>query len=226
MFAAIGEAAANSEEYKEVLQQMQENGTYIPETIATAITQNQPTIDDSINTSWQATKNRIASTFGIGLNVDVPVNVNLNASNSGSPNYALKNPYSTLDGHADGGIFHVPHIAWFAEDGPEAAIPLDGSQNAISLWGRVGKILGVSSDYKNQSSEDSFSSLSAGLEQNTETTNNNNQSNAQINYSPTYQFYGGTPSKEDIVEAGRMSQDEFQRMMQQYEKDQGRVCFG
>ncbi|OYO43056.1 hypothetical protein CG709_20410, partial [Lachnotalea glycerini] len=224
MFAAIGEAAANSEEYKEVLQQMQENGTYIPETIATAITQNQPAIDDSINTSWQATKNRIESTFGIGLNVDVPVNVNLNTSNSGSPNYAFKDPYATLDGHADGGIFHTPHIAWFAEDGPEAAIPLDGSQRAISLWETAGEMLGVYSDYNMLSKEDSFSSLSDGLEA-AETTNYNSQSGAHITYSPTLQFYGGTPNKQDIVEAGRMSQDEFNSMMQRYEKDIGRLCF-
>ena len=32
-----------------------------------------------------------------------------------------------------------------------------------------------------------------------------------IVYNPTYQFYGGTPSKEDLVEAGRISQEDHDR---------------
>ena len=46
----------------------------------------------------------------------------------------IANEAKGLTGHATGGIFNTPHIAWFAEDGPEAAIPIDGSQNAINLW--------------------------------------------------------------------------------------------
>lgn len=46
-------------------------------------------------------------------------------------------------GHAEGGIFARPHIAWFAEEGPEAAIPLDGSPRALSLWARAGEMLGI-----------------------------------------------------------------------------------
>lgn len=46
-------------------------------------------------------------------------------------------------GHAEGGIFNRPHLAWFAEKGPEAAIPLDGSRRALGLWAQAGKALGV-----------------------------------------------------------------------------------
>lgn len=52
---------------------------------------------------------------------------------------------SQLPGHATGGIFDIPHIAWFAENGPEAAIPLDGSARALSLWAQAGSMLGVRS---------------------------------------------------------------------------------
>lgn len=48
-----------------------------------------------------------------------------------------------LPGHAEGGIFSKPHLAWFAEKGPEAAIPLDGSSNALSLWAKTGELLGI-----------------------------------------------------------------------------------
>lgn len=48
-----------------------------------------------------------------------------------------------MPGHADGGIFDTPHLAWFAEEGPEAAIPLDGSDRAIDLWETSGRLMGL-----------------------------------------------------------------------------------
>ena len=43
-----------------------------------------------------------------------------------------------------GGIYNQgAFLTWFAEKSPEAAIPLDGSQRAISLWQQAGQILGV-----------------------------------------------------------------------------------
>lgn len=46
-----------------------------------------------------------------------------------------------------------------------------------------------------------------------------------IIYSPTYQFYGGPPSKEDLVEAGRISQEEFNEMMDKWKRDHDRTDF-
>lgn len=46
-----------------------------------------------------------------------------------------------------------------------------------------------------------------------------------IIYSPTYQFYGGTPSKEDLVEAGRISQEEFNEMMDKWKRNHDRTDF-
>ena len=46
-----------------------------------------------------------------------------------------------------------------------------------------------------------------------------------IVYTPTYQFYGGTPSKEDMVEAGSISQEEFNEMMDKYNRDHDRTDF-
>lgn len=45
--------------------------------------------------------------------------------------------------HAEGGIFDTPHYGVFAEDGPEAFIPIDGSDNAIGIWEETGHRLGV-----------------------------------------------------------------------------------
>lgn len=46
-----------------------------------------------------------------------------------------------------------------------------------------------------------------------------------IIYNPTYQFYGGIPSKEDLVEAGRISQEEFNEMMDKWKRDHDRTDF-
>lgn len=48
---------------------------------------------------------------------------------------------------------------------------------------------------------------------------------SSIVYNPTYQFYGGTPSKEDLVEAGRISQEEFNEMMDKWKRDHDRTDF-
>lgn len=47
----------------------------------------------------------------------------------------------------------------------------------------------------------------------------------QISYAPVYNFNGGPPSKEDMVEAERMSQEEFNQMMNQWQKDNDRKRF-
>lgn len=47
----------------------------------------------------------------------------------------------------------------------------------------------------------------------------------QIYYSPQYTFAGGAPSRDDMVEAERMSQSEFARYMEQWERNRKRTKF-
>ncbi|MDO4313798.1 MAG: hypothetical protein Q4C52_12015, partial [Eubacteriales bacterium] len=47
-----------------------------------------------------------------------------------------------------------------------------------------------------------------------------------IVYSPTHNFYGDAPSKEEIVKAERISQAEFEGMMERYIKTKGRLALG
>ena len=70
-------------------------------------------------------------------------------------NYSIANPTKTITfsgggtgtatvtAHASGGIFDEPHYGLVAEAGPEAIIPLDGSDNAMSLWAQAGEHLGM-----------------------------------------------------------------------------------
>ena len=108
--------------------------------------------------------------------------------------------------NARGGIWEKPILTTFAEEGPEAAIPLDRSKRAISLWEQAGEYLGMTHRV------DSIDL--SGV-----------HSNAKIEYKPTLQFYGESPKKEDIKEALSMSQREFNLLMNNYIKMNGRVAF-
>ena len=44
-------------------------------------------------------------------------------------------------------------------------------------------------------------------------------------FSPTYRFEGGAPSKEDMVQANKMSQEDFKKMMREYLRTEGRRAF-
>jgi hypothetical protein len=57
-------------------------------------------------------------------------------------------------------------------------------------------------------------------------TTNIDQGSPTIIYSPTYRFEGGgTPNREDLESAGRMSQAEFEKYMKRYNRSRGRVAF-
>lgn len=55
--------------------------------------------------------------------------------------------------------------------------------------------------------------------------NSDESASQQFVFSPTYRFEAGTPSKEDMVEANRMSQAEFKKMMKEYLRTEGRRAF-
>ena len=107
---------------------------------------------------------------------------------------------------AKGGFVNGLQLSWLGEKGPEAVIPLDGSRNAMSLWQKTGQLLGMGSLIGRYDLSGSSSS-------------------ASITYSPTLQFYGEAPSRADLDDALRMSQDEFEAMMEQYLKNNGRLAF-
>jgi TP901 family phage tail tape measure protein len=77
---------------------------------------------------WTALKNL----FGAGVSVGA-----VNVDGGGTP--------IPVDTNALGGIYERgSFLTTFAEDSAEAAIPLDGSARAVSLWQQAGQMLGVS----------------------------------------------------------------------------------
>lgn len=199
IMTTLANEIVNNPQYLSVIEEAQERGNAIPEQMAAAIQNNKNAISKSINEMYAYTQNSPNAQPGFSVKM------------SGA---SILLGTSALPGYANGDIITKPTVATFAENGPEAAIPLNKSPRAISLWKKAGQILGMDSKIDNFLQEPKNSS---------ETLNNNS---SVITFSPVLNFNGGTPSQSDISNAMKLSQDEFESMMNKYIKNNGRVSFG
>ena len=162
--------------------------------------------------SYIATQRIINETFGKGK-LKIPIDISTNVrSTPYSQEYIKQN---VKEGHAEGGIFDQPHVAWFAENGPEAAIPLDRSANAISLWLKTGELLGM----------DGLTGGSEPLAAGVENASYMGTPEVNISYSPQLHFSESAASREEIEEIMESEQDKFNRMMNQWAKENLRFSF-
>jgi TP901 family phage tail tape measure protein len=134
-------------------------------------------------------------------------------------------PNFSVSWNALGGIFDQPTIfntpagmQGVGEAGPEAVLPLD------TLWAKMKEILNEAIAASGGASLiDAFIEKLKGIG----TGGGGGQpelagaGGPSIQYSPVYNLYGSA-GKEEIAEADRMSQAEFNKLMKQYEKDQQR----
>ena len=119
--------------------------------------------------------------------------------------------------NAEGGIYNTPLLTTFAEKGPEAAVPLDGSDRAKSIWMRAGEILGLIP----QGNRDQ--SILAGVSGGTQ--EHNTEKTIQVSYSPEIKIYGNA-SREDVQEVLSLSLEELREMIIELQREDNRVAFG
>lgn len=113
-------------------------------TQVTAGSDNFATVSASLASKFSsALKSAFNKTFSATANASIHVN------------YSIANPTKTITfsgggsgtatvhAHALGGIFDEPHFGVLAEAGPEAYIPIDGSDNAKGIWEETGRMLGM-----------------------------------------------------------------------------------
>lgn len=197
---------AQSPEYQEALRTAIEAGKDIPEVIANGILENQSVVNDAIVESWMNVQQMYSQTFGSGISTSMPINVGTESIQS-----------IVKTGHADGGIFNVPHVAWFAENGPEAAIPIDGSQNAIDLWKTTGELLGMEG-------------LTGGAEPIADNIENaalysGTGMEIQVVYNPTFHIDGNLQSREDIEDLLMTDKERLVELLEEIAKDNFRTSF-
>lgn len=231
MWALIGNEVADNEDYATVIELARQRGGAIPEEVSKAIQENQ----EIAVTQAKELMTAIATTMEEGIDVQIPVNYkvvsayNRTGEVPGAGTYEeagiLKGGIAgRIPGHAEGGIFTRPHLAWFAEDGPEAAIPINRSAEAIELWKQTGELLGMSER------PDSFASLAdtfiKGSMQDGQDTQQAGEpgGSLSITYSPVLSFYGDT-DKEGVTEALHISQEEFAAYMEEYIREKQRRNF-
>lgn len=227
--AVLGSEIANSGLYDEFYKSIIENAPdALPENIADGISNAaaalaaskvteaaeasvRPAVEGMYAWSQDAINEYYAKGFEATASVSVTLNPTLKAGastfgNLTLPGWTASGNLNGIKHNAMGGIVQNETLSWLAENGPEAVIPLDGSRRAMSLWERAGQLLGM------DSSLDGLD-LDGG-------------SSYTIEYSPTLKFYGAAPSKDDLTDALRVSQDEFDSMMERYLKTHSRVSFG
>lgn len=211
----IGEKSKESSEYTALLESLYQQGYALPDEILAGIEGNQSILSarDKVAASLSRVfANPIKVNAALDITTNTPgLNVLSNKARRDMSNNAIKS--LNLPGYATGGIIHRPTLATFAEDGPEAAIPLDGSARSISLWRQAGEMLGVLGG--KSTAESNLSKLEES----------DAGGGVSIHFAPVQNFNAGTPSKEDILEANRMSFSEFEVLMKQYLKKDRRLSF-
>lgn len=199
IWVVLGEAAG-SQEYQEVIKKIEEDGGYIPEAIAHGISGNQQVIDEAVMQSARKTQEAYNKYFGKGIGV---------SASGGIIQNGIDIANSAFPEHKDGGIFDKPHLGWIAEAGyPEAAIPIDGSQNAIGLWLKTGELLGM------DGLTGGPSPLSADIEE--AAYAGTGETVLQIDNSRVINFNGNAPSREEIDEILEDEDEKFARQMERY----------
>lgn len=129
-----------------------------------------------------------------------------------------------VDSNASGGIYAKgAFLTTFAEEGPEAAIPLDGSPRAIGLWQKAGEILGVG---ENTAKNDSAPRIAPKV------FSTANEPAGQIKMPPiniTMNLYGQDDPqqvRQAVLDAGAQVQQSFAEQMEKYQRERGRLSFG
>ncbi len=116
--------------------------------------------------------------------------------------------------YAAGTIATKPHVGLFAEKGPEALIPLDGSQRALSLWATAGRMLGLGDG---PSLFQDFVDSPSG----------SNGDNYSFVFSPSVTVSGDDPAVENKVRrAIREEAEDFERRMEAWVEQQRRLSYG
>ncbi|MCM1058312.1 MAG: phage tail tape measure protein [Firmicutes bacterium] len=118
--------------------------------------------------------------------------------------------------NAEGGIYSSPILTTFAEEGPEAAVPLDGSARAKSIWARAGEILGMLP----QGNRDRvlLDRISGGQQE------SRTGKTFQLSYSPVITIQGNA-SKEDVQSALAINLDDLREMIKELQREEQRTSF-
>lgn len=247
LYSDILQQIVNNNEFADMEAAMREKGMALPDRIVKSA---EDSIPDAFEGLYAYSSDYLQNVFSKGIDISADVNIDLQPVYTGLSRSMETDVYNSvladrrhdvftdsmntkgitgfgakvgLIGHADGGIFTQPHVAWFAEEGPEAAIPLDGSSNAIALWRKVGKLLGVLDGGMTRSRGEILAEGVASYETVNNSTDESTDSK-QFVFAPKITIEGNA-SRENIDSALSLSMEQFRDMIEEYLAERSRVCF-
>lgn len=211
---AIGMQIAENDEYVELTKKAYKKGFNIGNEIIEGIEYVKPSVETSINDLLANIKESLEQ----GVSVKIPVNGRLEMLKV--PDVPLySQTFGKIHSNDKGNIVTKPILTTFAEEGPEAAIPLDGSKRAIDLWYTSGQILGLIN--RDGSNGQRFDIQGAYNRLSGNTTNNiNNQPNVKFEYNINVE---SGADYEKVEKALLVSQSQFNKMMRIFQKEEGRL---
>ena len=221
---------------KKAVENAKQGASYVRKTTGNALQNEFKTSFDiglKINTNNESTKTAIRTQVSntrsifqkiLGTKFEAPFSVaaKIKASVSNAGGAAVKPAHN-----AKGSIITKPTLSYFAEDGPEAAIPLDGSERSKMLWKQAGELLGM---YQKRDTQTTLALKAEKMlnadytQQPAKSKDVQERESTVITYSPSI-IIKGNASKEDVIEANTIAQEKFERMIEKYFKDKARVAF-
>lgn len=200
-------------QYNEMVEASHLVGGKPPEGVAEGMVapENLAKIDEGAAELYNETKTKIEEQFEEGIDVDVPVRVNpivqvLGAGALGTLATVGSNISSAIGGFAEGGIVSQKQLSWVAEEGPEAIIPLNDSERALSLWKQTGEVLNAKSRLDEP-------------EESGDVTNS-----MVVTFAPVYNITGNA-SKADAEKIAQDGFKTFTKYMEQYVRKNNRVMW-
>lgn len=177
-----------------------------------------------INETYVYTQEYLDQVFSGGLQADTKFELTVSPDivvNEMPAAGALKRKNGAkIMSNAAGGIYHRPILTTFAEEGPEAAVPLDGSERAKSIWAKAGQILGM---FPQGSRDQAILAGMSGAQSESGTGRN-----IKLSYNPTVTIQGDASEKEvqkiQYVLAEHM--EELREMIAEIEWESRRTAFG
>lgn len=211
----LGAGALQNSEEMEFFVKVRESGGRIPENVAKEIDENQSAVTEAVGRMRNETESQLEQQFkefhAIGnVFIDLIPSLRLEKVADGS-NVKKKIAYN-----AKGGLIKEPTLSWFAEEGPEMAIPLDGSDRALSLWQEAGELLGA---YESSRYSNTIQTL-----RETEAASPSRSSSFAPVFSPVI-YVSSENARQEVMSGLSAGYEQFKEMMEQYQMERARVSF-
>ncbi|GFI24785.1 hypothetical protein IMSAGC011_03589 [Lachnospiraceae bacterium] len=172
-------------------------------------------IQPAIDGLYAYSQEYLDQVFSQELSASASVNLSMNPSFNvtGRAGWYLDN--MPVLHNAKGGIYNSPILTTFAEEGPEAAVPLDGSLRAKQLWMQAGQILGIlPNGTRDQELLNGISAMNR----------EDSGKSMQVIYNPNIVIQGAA-FKEEVQSALALSIDELREMLMEIQREDARVSF-